>query len=189
MKKKLSLLQLVMGSVLTVFLAGLVCCGMTSCKNTTLPWNSKTPAIEETVDSLVHLAVAEAYNPVFESADQAVVYRDLTLDGKSVDSVFNIMSDKTLIDVATVCIKRLGNVTKKEIVNEYLSHKDIYNSLPKDNAEQSSTELEKQASMEDSGVRKENKHDVISTSYRYHTDTVDGKPIKVQIKEEKSYVK
>lgn len=163
-------------------------CGMTSCKkNTTFPWGNDTEQIEQIADSIANLAVYEYANPTFESADQAVVYRDLTLDGKSIDSVFNVMSDKTLFEVATVCIKRVGGATKRDIVNEYLSHTDIYNNLPQ-TASNPPTKDE-QSSTEDSGVRKDDKGDVISTSYRYHTDTVDGKAVKVQIKEEKSYVK
>ena len=91
-----------------------------------MPWNDNTPALEETVDSLVQLAVADAINPVFTSADQAVVYRDLTEEGKSIDSVFYSMSDKQVIDVTSVLVGRVGHARKKDIVNEFMSHPDIY---------------------------------------------------------------
>lgn len=187
MKKKINILHVIFGSVMTVVLAGLVMCSMTSCKNTALPWGDNKEQVEQIADSVAQLAVHEYANPVFESADEAVVYRDLTIDGKSIDSVFNAMPDKTLFEVATVCIKRVGGTTKKDIVNEYLSHTDIYNNLPQKIT--SPAENTAPPTMEESSVRKDNKSDVISTSYRYHTDTVDGKAVKVQIKEEKTYVK
>lgn len=175
-------------SLITVLLAGLVCCGMTSCKNTTFPWEDKTPAIEETVDSLVQSAVADAINPVFLSADQAVVYRDLTNEGKSIDSVFYAMSDKQVIDVTSVLIGRVGSARKKDIVNEFMSHPDIYPLLPsKDKADL--TAKAAPTSMEDSGDRKESGSGIISTQYKIFDDTIDGKPVKVQVKEERSYVK
>mgnify|MGYP002519554551 CR=1 FL=1 len=69
--------------------------------------------------------------------------------------------------------------TKKEIVTEFTSHKDIYPNLPKT----------PDPITEDSVVKtKGKKSGVFSTSYKYRTDTVDGIPVKVQIKEEKSYV-
>lgn len=182
MKKKFNVLHLIGAITGCVILAGLVMCGMTSCKNTALPWGEKTPAIEETVDSLVQLAVMDAINPSFESAEQVVVYRDLSLDGESIDSVFKSMSERDLFTVSTVVIKRSGSATKKDIVEEYSSHADIYNNLP-----QSEQQTQNIASNEgDPGAKKD---DVFSTSYRFHTDTVDGQPVKVQIKEEKSYVK
>ena len=186
MKKKSSILQVIGMSLITVLLAGLVCCGMTSCKNTTFPWEDKTPAIEETVDSLVQLAVADAINPVFLSADQAVVYRDLTTEGKSIDSVFYAMSDKQVIDVTSVLIGRVGSARKKDIVNEFMSHPDIYPLLPV-----KADPIAKAAptSMEDSGDRKESGTGIISTNYKIIDDTVDGKPVKVQVREERSYVK
>lgn len=183
MKKKLNVLQLISAVVGCVILAGLVTCGMTSCKNTTLPWGGeKTPAIEETVDSLVQLAVMDAINPSFESAEQVVVYRDLSIDGESIDSVFKSMSERDLFTVSSVVIKRLGSATKKDIVEEYNSHADIYNNLPQSEQPTQNVTLNEG----DPGAKKD---DVFSTSYRFHTDTVDGQPVKVQIKEEKSYVR
>lgn len=186
MKKKTNVLQTIGVSILTVVLVGLVCFGLTSCKNTKMPWNDNTPALEETVDSLVQLAVADAINPVFTSADQAVVYRDLTEEGKSIDSVFYSMSDKQVIDVTSVLVGRVGHARKKDIVNEFMSHPDIYPLLP-DKADP--TAKAAPTSTEDSGVRSDNRPDVISTNYKIINDTVDGKPVKVQIREERSYVK
>ena len=182
MKKTLKFL------LMSVGLAMLVVCGMTSCKNTTFPWGDKTPAIEETVDSLVQLAVADAINPIFMSADQAVVYRDLTNEGKSIDSVFYAMSDKQVIDVTSVLIGRAGSARKKDIVNEFMSHPDIYPFLPsKDKADPTAKAVP--TSTEDSGDRKDHGSGIISTSYKIMDDTIDGKPVKVQVREEKSYVK
>lgn len=184
MKKKFNVLHLVGATIVCVIVAGLVMCGMTSCKNTTLPWGEKTPAIEETIDSLSQVIVAEALNPTFESADQVVVYRDLLLDDKSIDSTFEAMPEQILLNVSTVVLKRLEYAKKKDIVEEYVNHRSIYDNLPQPQSEQ--TAQNTPPSVEDSGTKKD---DVISTSYRFHTDTVNGQPVKVQIKEEKSYVK
>lgn len=187
MKKKFNVLHLVGAAIVCVTVAGLVMCGMTSCKNTTLPWGEKTPAIEETIDSLSQVVVAETLNPTFESADQVVVYRDLLLDDKSIDSTFEAMPEQILLNVSTVVLKRSGYAKKRDIVEEYASHRSIYDNLPQPQSEQ--TAQNTSPSVEDSGTKKDEKGDVISTSYRFHTDTVNGQPVKVQIKEEKSYVK
>lgn len=187
MKKKFNILHLIGATVACVIVAGLVMCGTTSCKGTTLPWGEKTPAIEETVDSLSQIVVAETLNPTFESAEQVVVYRDLLVDDKLIDSTFEAMPEQILFNVSTVVLKRLGCAKKKDIVEEYTGHRSIYDNLPQPQSEQ--TAQNTPPNVEDLGVKKDEKGDVISTSYRYHTDTVNGQPVKVQVKEERSYVK
>jgi hypothetical protein len=187
MKKKFNILHLVGVVIGCIVLAGLVMCGMTSCKNITLPWGEKTPAIEETVDSISQLAVAEAINPTFDSADMVVMYRNMLLEDKTVDSTFEAMPEPVLFNVAYAVIKQQGTAKKRDIVEEYFSHSAVYDNLPQPQSDP--TAQNAPPSEDNPGVKKDEKGDVISTSYRYHTDTVDGQPIKVQIKEEKSYVK
>lgn len=177
--------KIINASLALILLTVLVCGSLTSCKNTTFPWSNDTPAIEETIDSLVQAAVIDAINPTFVSADQAVVYRDLAEDGKAVDSVFYSMSDKQIVDVTTVLIGRAGSAKKKDIVEEFMNHSDIYKLLPPDDQ----TGKTSPTSMEDSGSGKAGSSGIISTQYKVYDDTIDGKPVKVQLKEEKSYVK
>jgi hypothetical protein len=127
----------------------------------------------------VNAKVKQTVNPIFYSAGEAVVYQELSHDGNKIDSAFNAMPYDILKNVSHVLIKKNGTTTKKEIVTEFTSHKDIYPNLPKT----------PDPITEDSAVNaKGKKSGVFSTSYKYRTDTVDGVPVKVQIKEEQSYV-
>ena len=181
----MNLLQLIMVAIFTIFVAGLVGCSLTSCKNTTFPWDKDTETIEKTVDSLVAVNIQDYLNPVFFTANDAAIYRELTTEGYSIDSVFNSMPDSDLKNVASVCINRDGSATKKDIVDEYLKNNYVYSNLPHD----SSTNSAKDSNMEGSGVTKDDSQLPFSTTYQYSTDTVDGVPVKVQTKTEKSYVR
>lgn len=183
MKKKINLLQLIVICTIAVF-SGLVCCGLTSCKNTTFPWEKDSTKLEQTVDSLVQLGIEEAINPTFYSVDEVMEIRSMAEEGRTIDSLFNTLSDKEISDVATVLIKKYGNCKKKCIVDEYFSHADIYKNLPK----QAATESDPPS--ESSSAATNDRHTLpFSTEYQYSTDTVDGKPVKVQTKTEKSYVR
>lgn len=180
MKKKINLLQLCVACML-VTLAVVGSCSLSSCGK--MPWD-KSLTLEETVDSLVDLKVKETIDPAFYSVDEVVVYQDLTNDGHAIDSVFNTMSEDALSQVANVLIKRNGSTSKRSIVKEYLAHKDIYpNLLP---AQNKPVVIDTMKTNKEGSVAK--KSGVFSTTYKYRTDTVDGIPVKVQIKEEQSYV-
>lgn len=176
MKKKCNLLQLIVCAMIMV-VAVVGSCSISSCGK--MPWSKKAPSMEETIDSLVNAKVKKTVNPTFYSVDEVTVYQELTRDGNKIDSVFNAMPYDILKNVSHVLIKKNGTTTKKEIVTEFTSHKDIYPNLPKT----------PDSITEDSVVNaKGKKSGVFSTSYKYRTDTVDGIPVKVQIKEEESYV-
>ena len=176
MKKKINVLQLI-ALVTFVVIAAVGSCSLSSCGK--MPWSKKAPSMEETVDSLVNAKVKQTVNPIFYSVDEVLVYQDLTNDGNKIDSAFSAMPEDVLKNVSHVLLKKYGTATKKDIVTEYYNHKDIYPNLPK------TPDLV----TEDSVVKtKGKKSGVFSTSYKYRTDTVDGVPVKVQIKEEQSYV-
>lgn len=176
MKKKINVLQLIALATFVV-VAAVASCSLSSCGK--MPWSKKAPSMEETIDSLVNAKVKKTINPTFYSVDEVTVYQELTRDGNKIDSVFNAMPYDILKNVSHVLIKKNGTTTKKEIVTEFTSHKDIYPNLPKT----------PDPIIEDSVVNvKGKKPGVFSTSYKYRTDTVDGIPVKVQIKEEQSYV-
>ena len=176
MKKKINVLQLIALATFVV-VAAIGSCSFSSCGK--MPWDKKSQTLEETIDSLVNAKVKETVNPVFYSVDEAVVYQELTRDGNKIDSAFNVMPYDILKHVSHVLIKKNGTATKKEIVMESQNHKDIYPNLPKTT----------DPITEDSVIKtKGKKSGVFSTSYKYRTDTVDGIPVKVQIKEEQSYV-
>lgn len=176
MKKKINVLQLIVCAMIMV-VAAVGSCSLSSCGK--MPWSKKAPSMEETIDSLVNAKVKQTVNPTFYSVDEVAVYQELTRDGNKIDSVFNAMPYDILKNVSHVLINKNGTATKKEIVMELLNHKDVYKNLPKT----------PEPITEDSIVNtKGKKSGVFSTSYKYRTDTVDGVPVKVQIKEEESYV-
>ena len=176
MRKKINVLQLIALATLVV-VAAVASCSLSSCGK--MPWGKKSQTLEETVDSLVNAKVKQTVNPIFYSVDEVLVYQDLTNDGNKIDSAFSVMPEDVLKNVSHVLLKKYGTATKKDIVTEYYNHKDIYPNLPKT----------PDPITEDSVVKtKGKKSGVFSTSYKYRTDTVDGVPVKVQIKEEQSYV-
>lgn len=181
MKKKINVLQLIALATFVV-VAAIGSCSFSSCGK--MPWDKKSKTLEETIDSLVNAKVKETVNPVFYSVDEVLVYQDLTNDGNKIDSAFSIMPEDVLKNVSHVLLKKYGTVTKKDIVTEYHNHMDIYpNLMPI----QKATDNDSTQATNKEGL-KNKKSGVFSTSYRYRTDTVEGVPVKVQIKEEQSYV-
>lgn len=181
MKKKINVLQLIALATFVV-VAAVGSCSLSSCGK--MPWGKKSQTLEETVDSLVNAKVKQTVNPIFYSVDEVLVYRDLTNDGNKIDSAFSVMPVDVLKNVSHVLLKKYGTITKKDIVTEYHNHMDIYpNLMPiQKTADSDSTQAKNKEGSKDK------KSGVFSTSYRYRTDTVEGVPVKVQIKEEQSYV-
>lgn len=164
-------------AILTVVLLS-----MASCKK----WPTTGPK-DYSVDSIfVAEQVEEIVNPTFLTVQEVIQYRIDMNEGLSIDSTFLAMPESVLANVAGVLLNKSVMVNKRSIVEEYRANKGVYNNLPvetsslPDNAplqkvDQQSTDL---------GTRPSG---VISTSYNYRTDTVNGKPIKIQIKTEESY--
>lgn len=168
------LIFLVLCAVIAAFsMATFSSCG----DNAVKPW-SKT-AIEEIATESANGVYYDLINPTFLSVDDAVSYHDQLTHGLSIDSVFMSIPKKTLRNVANVCIKNSGSANKQQIVDEYITNAKVYKNLPDQPATDSGG----------SDVTKEEKKlsGVFSTEYNYYTDTVNGKPVKVQVKTEKSY--
>lgn len=164
--------------------------GFSACTDSTpKPWSKE--AIEEIAKESARITYYELTNPTFNTVDEVVIAQDTYIDGKSIDSTFYSMKPSTLKRVADVCINKTGFTDKKGIVGEYLKNISVYSNMS-DPTPTVSTKDDKSAT--DSGgsdVTKVDEHDgkIFSTEYSYHTDTVDGKPVRVQTKVEKSYVK
>lgn len=170
------LIFLMLSAVIAVLSMTTFCsCG----DDTAKPW-SKT-AIEEIATESANGVYYDLINPVFMSVDDAVSYQEQLMHGLSIDSLYMSIPKKTLRNVANVCIKNSGSANKQQIVDEYLSNAKVYKNLPE------ATET----TATDSGgsdVTKEKKlSGVFSTEYNYYTDTVNGKPVRIQVKTEKSY--
>lgn len=132
-------------------------------------------AIMQYVDSVATNAVADYSNPVFDNVDAVISYRDYALDDKSFDNVFLSMPDQDLSNVARVLVNREGKFSKRALVLEYLDHPDIYPNLA--NNDSNPNEVDKNAT--DLGMRSDST--VLSREFRYRTDTMNGKPVRVRI--------
>lgn len=136
---------------------------------------------------LVAQQVEAIANPVFETVKEVILYRYQADQGAKIDSIFSALTDEQVKNVSTVVINRDGCATKKAIVEEYRANNTVYDNLP--TASQSANVSQKvDLSSTDLGNRRD-ESDVISTSYQYRTDTINGKPVKIQTKKEESYVR
>lgn len=167
--------------------------GFSSCgDDTTRTW-SKTE-IEEISKESSAAAVYDLVNPTFVAVDEAVADHEALSNARAIDSVFVSLSPSVIRNVASVCIGKSSAASRRQIVEEYTKNRSIYTNLPSttDNNGPATFKDNKSATGDgESGVTKDNGTDgkVFSTEYSYHTDTVDGKPVRVQTKVEKSYVK
>lgn len=155
---------------------------ITSCDK----WPSNYDIAEDEDSVYVAEIVKSVVNPQFTNVSDAVNFQITSKEGASIDSAFLALPETTLRNVANVVLQKKGFINKLEIVYEYKAHPDIYNNLPKEEQVITSADLKKDVdkTATDLGQRPSG---VISTSYQYRTDTIDGKPVKIQIKTEASY--
>ena len=132
--------------------------------------------IEMLMDSIASAKIADYANPVFNSTDELLSFRDFYVDDKQLDDVFVQLPEQIIQNVAGVCISKNGSVSKRELVLEYLDNQDVYNNLPNVKADNPAQPVDTTAT--DLGDKRNN---IISTSYRYRTDTVNGKPVKIRV--------
>lgn len=164
---KKGLLKMCICTILAMVLA--VCY---SCKNKGALWET-----EDCTDSVfVADYIEEVINPQFVSTEEINLFQDRLLEEYNVDKEFRDMSKATLFNVATVCLKNSVFVTKADIVKEYRANRSVYDAL--DNKTPKDTIPVTQA---------DSPPEPNQIEYRFETDTVDGKPIKVKIKTEKTY--
>ena len=151
------------------------------------PWQKSN--YDRAEDSIfIATLVEEIVNPQFYNVPDIVNFQIQSVEGFEIDSVFQSIPEQVLRNVAHVVLGNKGFVDKREVVKEYKAHPDIYNNLPgSPNAEKIVTSADLKE-VDKAGTDLGDKPSgVISTSYSYSTDTVDGKPVKIQIKTEKSY--
>lgn len=97
-------------------------------------------APEEEVALSADQAVENMINPQLGSVSDVVNFHSTLTSNMAIDSTFMAMSELTIIDVASVLLKSNAFITKKDIVDEYVAHKNIYDGLPKpDNVETSTS--------------------------------------------------
>lgn len=158
-----------------LLLVGMIMMLISSCDN--LPWShsnnydtSDTTYVAEYVESI--------QNPSLVNVPEVLKLQRSMQEIASVDSAFMAMPAEVVKNVSSVLLKKNGQVKKKDVVDEFRLHKDIYTALP------SATPKKVDTTATDLGDRR---NKVISTSYSFRTDTVNGKPVKIQIKTEESY--
>lgn len=138
------------------------------------------------------LTVAEqidaVLNPTFSNVVEVITYRNMLQEGYLVDSIFEVLPEPTLQNVCAVILKKNAALTKESIVKEYRANRTVYDNLPTPNVSSKPDSSKVDLAATDLGPRQE-KEDVISTSYSYRVDTINGQPKKIKIKKEESYVR
>lgn len=142
--------------------------------------------IGETPDSVYVAKYVEAIvNPTFNSVQELKMLQSRLIEEYSIDETFRLMPGEVLTNVATVCLKKDPLATKKDIVSEYLSNRAVYDNLPE--KAESSLHNNPNEATESPTAMEEQQKPVGQVSYRHVIDTINGKPVKVCIKEERTY--
>lgn len=183
-REKLRNLGRFLGGYFCVLLLAVVTL-MVGCKNA--PWSNPNNYDTANDSVLVAQQVEAIVNPQFTTVQEIVDFRQQTNEGFTVDSIFRAIPEQVLNNVASVLIKKNGIVDKKSVVEEYRANRAVYDNLPA-TSQPATTTQEVDLNATDLG-NKRSESDVISTSYQYRTDTINGKPVKIQIKQEESYVR
>lgn len=126
MKRKTKFLGLCLSLMLTVML----CSVTTACD-----YFKTEPCPCEGPDSLY---VAEYYesvtNPTFESVDEVLLYQNNTVADYEIGDIFRAMPEDVLTYVSTVCLKKYGEITIRDVVSEYKFNREVYDNLPNRNS-------------------------------------------------------
>lgn len=167
----------------TCLLVTLLCivasCTVTSCDNLQ---DAKNALSKSQVDTaFVKECVYSVVTPEFTTIDEVLLCQQKLNNNAYVDSMFMSLPENLLKNVATVLLKKTGRATKKAIVNEYISNKDIYKNLPIQPGEQETettlVPLKQQNSTPTvvEELQPGGKGKVASTSYQVKDTTIDGK--------------
>ena len=140
------------------------------------------------VDSLVLSSVQNTVNPLFSSVEEVLTFRDLSVEGESVDSEFNLMPEELLKTVAATIIKREGHASKRSIIYEYRANRQVYDNLPMNDDKPHDAITAESSSVEGNSVRKDSisgpKNEV---RYNQHDTLIGDKTYKVRTKTETTY--
>ena len=124
MKKILGMLATALIGAIIVIATGV---GFNSCSEGGLGSYIKGPQ----VDSAQVVDIIEDYlNPEFDGIDAVLVYKDFTLAKQQIESTFIGLTDKQIVDISTVIIKKGIPLSIKSIYDEYVANKDVYDNLP-----------------------------------------------------------
>lgn len=156
---------------------------MSSCENSGSFFGDKDGVTQEYVDSTVAVAAQNLINPLFTNVDDVLAFREKSLEGQAIDDAFNSMPEEVLTNVAGVCIKREGHVSKRTIIYEYRANRDVYDNLPAQAANNDTSIQETTKTPADTVKRRPDG----TITYKQHDTIIDGKKYKAHIKTETSY--
>lgn len=120
------------------------------------------------------------WNPSLTTVSEVLLLQKRLAEEYDVDQELCSMPEDLLVTVSKVCLNKYGTVKKKDIVDEYRANISVYNNMY---SPQQNTQQKDSAVVEGQPVTIDVKP--VSTSYYYEIDTIDGKPIKMLIKQEK----
>ena len=147
----------------------------------------------DTSDSaMVAEYVTSVVNPTMLDVTEALSLKNRMLEQQAIDSAFLSLPDNTIRNVVTVLLKKNTVIHKKDIVEAYRANKSIYDNLPSDtkvsDVDRTATDL---GTRQDTGSTSVNNggntNRVLSNSYSYRTDTINGKPVRVRIQKIETY--
>ena len=87
---------------------------------------------EQTETETAYQAVEDLVNPSLDCVKDVVDFHSTLTSNMEIDSIFMAMPETVVIDVASVLLKKMSPIVKKDIVDEYIKNRAIYDNLPKD---------------------------------------------------------
>jgi len=91
----------VLGAILAILIVGIGCYLLD--KRYSGPF-LRDLVTKEYVDSTVTTNVQDIVNPLFNTVDEVLVFRDLTAEGLAIDEAFSLMPEEVLKNVASVLL-------------------------------------------------------------------------------------
>lgn len=154
---------------------------LTSCEN--FRGGTPTPSTDSTY---IAQKIGAILNPSFTSVREVVNFQSQIMNEYETDEIFRSLDQNTLINVATVCLNKYPSISKNGIVREYRANMTVYDNLDgtTDKHESKSSTAEGNNNV-DTVVEGQKSPVPISVSYRKEIDTINGKPVKILIKEER----
>lgn len=126
--------------------------------------------------------------PQFSTVNEVIEYRNNVMLQDSIDAMFMSLPEEKLVNVVSVLIKKnFATITKKDILDEYVRCKNVYDNLPSTSDKVTSANESKDVNLGSTDLGNRRSDSVVSTSYSFRTDTINGKPVRIKIKTEESY--
>ena len=126
--------------------------------------------------------------PQFSTVNEVIEYRNNVMLQDSIDAMFMSLPEEKLVNVVSVLIKKnFATITKKDILDEYVRCRNVYDNLPSTSDKITSASESKDVNLGSTDLGNRRSDSVVSTSYSFRTDTINGKPVRVKIKTEESY--